>query len=95
MEELKKEDIDRLMRDHLNKCLDEMEEIRAMAKIPWSDKKVDDQLDVLSFQESDARRELALNNYGNVRKQVDNLTEEQGIANIDKDSFVISTDPHK
>jgi integrase len=86
MADLTKEAIDRIMREELEKALEEMEEARVTAPRMLSRETLEDEDESLSYLESDAREALATKDYRSVYPFVDALLEERGIDGIDKGS---------
>ncbi len=75
-----------LLEQCLKKWLTEAEEIRAMRSRPLTDEELEDELDALSYLETDAREELARCDYSRISRYVDELLIEHGIDSVKKDS---------
>jgi integrase len=75
-----------LLQQCLQKWLAEAEEDRAMRTRPLTEEELENQLDSLSYLETDAREDLALCEYRRVSSYVDDLLAENGIQDIEKDS---------
>jgi integrase len=77
--ELTRGQIRELLRGYLKEVLEEDERDRVLAPKPMKDVELDDYLESLSFIISDRKRQLALNDYGNIRQWVDDLLEKHSL----------------
>jgi len=83
--ELNQDEIRKLLRGYLIKVLKEDEEYRVLEIGPKDRDELEKQLEFLSISESELREALALNDYKDISRYVDDLLEENGI-NVDRDS---------
>lgn len=83
-----KSEIDRLLKQYVREMLGESEDCKRSAIRPMTPEQLEDQLDALSFQETDFREQLALNDYRPISAYADNLIREKGIDGIIKESEV-------
>jgi integrase len=86
MVELSKESIDRLMREELQRLLEEAEKRRASATKPLSREELESQEDSLSYLESYMRENLILNDYRDISPYVDDLLRDHSIDGVVKGS---------
>lgn len=84
--ELTKETIDRLMKEHLRELLDEAEADRAATAKPWTRERLEEQDFGLWSLAGDARESLALNDYSEISKHVDELLRQKGLEGVEKGS---------
>jgi integrase len=87
--ELNQDEIRKLLRGYLNRVLKEDEECRVLEIGPKDRDELEEHLEFLSLSESELREALALNDYKNISRYVDDLLKENGVE-VDRDS-----DSHK
>ncbi len=86
MKELTEADIKKLLEGYMKSCLEEAEADRVSASRPINQGYLDEYLEVLSFQTSDHREALALQDYRNIARHVDDLLSEHGLT-MNKESM--------
>lgn len=83
-----KEEIDRLLQDYLQECLEESEQLKVTALRPMTPEQLESQLEAFSFLESEFREQLALNDYRTISSYADELLSEKNINSVVKESEI-------